>query len=272
MYILVALPYIASALSVYNGAKQATSGNKGAVDAGNRAAGIADPFGERRSFFGDYLMQHFGDLTKFDPTQIQNDPAYQFQMQSGMDAVNRGSAAQGTLGSGNRLIDLQKLGQGLASNFTNQQFGRNQSILANLGNFSGANVNPATAGNLALQGYQNGQNNFNTGMGNVFGGLGSLGKLFTGSSGGGVGGGDGSGGDGIGSDFGMSDIRLKENIKPIGKTFGGLTTYTYNYKGDKEPRMGVMAQEVEWDHPELVATLPNGFKAVNYRGLAELQT
>jgi Chaperone of endosialidase len=60
----------------------------------------------------------------------------------------------------------------------------------------------------------------------------------------------------------FSDERLKQGIQPIGKTFDGQTIYKFHYKGDRTPRMGLIAQEVEKKHPEAVATV-NGFKAIN---------
>lgn len=66
----------------------------------------------------------------------------------------------------------------------------------------------------------------------------------------------------------MSDIRTKNNIKPVGRLKNGLTQYEFNYKpefGDPSIRYrGVMAQEVEQIRPEAVGVLPNGYKYVNY--------
>ena len=67
--------------------------------------------------------------------------------------------------------------------------------------------------------------------------------------------------------FLFSDERLKENIKPIGKTFGGHNVYTYNYKGDDKTHMGVIAQEVVETQPEAVAQHDSGFLMVNYGAL-----
>ncbi len=61
----------------------------------------------------------------------------------------------------------------------------------------------------------------------------------------------------------FSDKRLKENIKPVGKTFDGQTIYSYRYKGDHETRMGLIAQEVEKKHPAAVGAA-HGFKTVDY--------
>ena len=61
----------------------------------------------------------------------------------------------------------------------------------------------------------------------------------------------------------FSDERLKENIKPIGKTNDGQTIYSYNYKGDHRTQIGLLAQEVEKHHPEAVG-LSGGYKTVDY--------
>lgn len=52
---------------------------------------------------------------QFDPSQIASNPAYQFRLQQGTEALNRGAGASGNLGSGNRLAALMELGQGMAS-------------------------------------------------------------------------------------------------------------------------------------------------------------
>lgn len=72
-----------------------------------------------------------------------------------------------------------------------------------------------------------------------------------------------------------SDMRLKENIKHVGKTHEGLNTYTYNYKkGFGLPggtHMGVMAQEVAKKKPEaFVKDMGNGFHGVDYSKIGAL--
>lgn len=62
----------------------------------------------------------------------------------------------------------------------------------------------------------------------------------------------------------LSDRRAKENIKAVGKTFDGQTVYSYNYKGDHQTRMGLIAQEVEKRHPEAVGRA-GGYKTVDYK-------
>ena len=62
------------------------------------------------------------------PSSITSTPGYQFAYNQGLEAVNRTAAAKGMLGSGNRLYDLTKFGQGLASQTYNN-------TVSQLGNF-----------------------------------------------------------------------------------------------------------------------------------------
>jgi hypothetical protein len=70
----------------------------------------------------------------------------------------------------------------------------------------------------------------------------------------------------------FSDIRLKQNIEPVGVLANGLTLYSYEYidevklhpLGGKGVQVGVMAQEVEQVYPYAVKTLNDGYKVVDY--------
>ena len=70
----------------------------------------------------------------------------------------------------------------------------------------------------------------------------------------------------------MSDIRAKENIKPIGVMDNGLTLYSFEYIDEIKSHplagdgihVGVMAQEVEQVFPYAVKTLDDGYKVVDY--------
>lgn len=55
-----------------------------------------------------------------------------------------------------------------------------------------------------------------------------------------------------------SDVRLKEDIRRVGMTDGGLPVYTYRYKGDQRVQMGVMAQDVAEKQPEALGPLIGG--------------
>jgi len=62
-----------------------------------------------------------------------------------------------------------------------------------------------------------------------------------------------------------SDIRLKENIVFIGE-LQGQKIYKFNYIGKPEVNIGVMAQDIESDHPDCIVP-KDGFMYVNYNKL-----
>lgn len=62
----------------------------------------------------------------------------------------------------------------------------------------------------------------------------------------------------------LSDARAKENIVPVGYLHNGLTVYRYNYKGETEQQIGLIAQEVEKAIPHAVKEGADGLKRVRY--------
>ena len=69
----------------------------------------------------------------------------------------------------------------------------------------------------------------------------------------------------LGNLFAASDIRLKEDVEPVGETYDGQKIYKFRYKGDPKTRIGLMAHEVEHRHPEAVAHLgQDDLKMVDY--------
>ena len=68
----------------------------------------------------------------------------------------------------------------------------------------------------------------------------------------------------------LSDQRLKENIKAIGKSENGHNLYAWDWNdkakelGVNDPTIGVLAQEVKKYMPEAVITDENGYYRVNY--------
>jgi len=70
----------------------------------------------------------------------------------------------------------------------------------------------------------------------------------------------------------FSDVRLKQNIQPVGVLENGLTLYSYEYIDEVKlhplagegMQVGVMAQEVEQVYPYAVKTLDDGYKVVDY--------
>ena len=74
--------------------------------------------------------------------------------------------------------------------------------------------------------------------------------------------------------YAASDARLKTDVEKIGSK-DGVNFYTWNWNEDgkrvsdpKQPKVGVMAQELKETHPHLVQLGPDGFLRVNYGGLA----
>ena len=84
------------------------------------------------------------------------------------------------------------------------------------------------------------------------------------------------GADIVGALAGFSDVRLKEDIKPIGSA-DGINFYSWTWN-DKMPikeligssSEGVLAQELERSHPHLISEHDSGYKKVNYIGLSKL--
>jgi hypothetical protein len=71
-----------------------------------------------------------------------------------------------------------------------------------------------------------------------------------------------------------SDIRLKKDIKLLGKE-NGHNVYSWEWTDEgkriadpSQPKVGVMAQELQETHPHLVKLGPDGFLCVDYSGLA----
>ena len=67
-----------------------------------------------------------------------------------------------------------------------------------------------------------------------------------------------------------SDERLKSNIKPLEDSLSKLMNIrgvSYVKKASNQPEIGVIAQEVERQYPELIRNRDDGMKTVNYNGL-----
>jgi len=71
--------------------------------------------------------------------------------------------------------------------------------------------------------------------------------------------------------FMFSDKRLKTDIHPTGEKVAGVPVKSWRWKGTGQPDVGVIAQDLEKKHPEMVDNShPSGFKRVNYGGLMRL--
>jgi hypothetical protein len=116
-----------------------STSNKGGP-ANQGAAAAADPFASQRPQYQQQLSSLMAD-----PSSVSKLPGYQFQLDQGVQAVDRAAGAKGMLGSGNRLAELMHYGQGLASDF----YGKQVSTLSQL---SGANIgSPAAAAGIIGQ-------------------------------------------------------------------------------------------------------------------------
>lgn len=63
---------------------------------------------------------------------------------------------------------------------------------------------------------------------------------------------------------GRSDIRLKKNITPLGKSPSGINIYKFQYLDGDQFYQGAMAQDLIETNPEAVTVMPNGFFGVFY--------
>jgi hypothetical protein len=233
-------------------------------------------------------------------TALRNTPGYKFQQGTLDDTVNAQAAATGMNASGNQLLALNKVNQGLADSTYNNYVSQLQPFIgASNSAASGiAGVNTglgnATAGQydqLAQMGWnkETGIGNANanadlakyTTSGNFINALGSIGGMALGGFGGfgglggaspvagaigptSVGGAPLSGGSILGSLGSIfSDERLKEDIEEVGALHDGQPIYKYRYVGSPVFQIGLMAQDVEKTRPDAVTEV-GGFKAVNY--------
>lgn len=62
----------------------------------------------------------------------------------------------------------------------------------------------------------------------------------------------------------FSDARIKENLRPVGDLYNGLTVYAFNFPGERVTRIGLVAQEVEQLLPQAVSQSEEGLLMVDY--------
>lgn len=244
-------------------ALQNTPGYQFALKSGDDAINAAEA-ASGKNFSGNQLI----DLSKFNQgLASQNYNNYVGQLEPFLQAQNASASGIGNIYTGlGSSLNANSIGLGNATANQYDTLG-NLSWNANTG-IGNANANADLAQNQASK--------------NIWGALGAISPLassIAGSFGGGGGGsagptgfGGGSwslGGSPISSSMGsalfsmFSDERLKEDIEPVGKLFDGQNVYSYRYKGDHVPRIGLMAQEVEQINPDAVTEIA-GFKAVDY--------
>lgn len=227
---------------------------------------------------------NFGSLLQ--PFTVANwqqlSPAYNFQREQGMQGVLGGDAASSGALSGAAQKDLMSFNQNLANTSFNNAFNMYQTQQGNIyQRLAGvAQLGQAAASNTGQQGTalagQAAQSATNIGTAIAGGQVGAAnawssaltGAAYTPWLFGGQGGNSNWGGTPSSPGFTgaplISDMRLKTNVKPIGKTDSGLTVYTYHLKGDPSIQMGVMAQEVLFVNPEAVSMGEDGYYRVDY--------
>lgn len=146
----------ASAVGIASGVSNLMGGDSGSGGGANSATpggSVYDPFASQRPQYQNQLQTLMQN-----PGSFASSPAYQFAFGQGLDAVNRTEAAKGMLGSGNRLYDLTKYGQGLAG----QQYFQQAGLLSNLSGSGSGGFNIAGGGTT-----QQGWNALGQGLGGL---------------------------------------------------------------------------------------------------------
>lgn len=110
-------------------------------DTAERASQYGDPFGQKnREYYQGLMRQSYED-----PTAFLNDPGHQAKLKMGLGAVERQNAAKGYMGSGNMMADLSAYTTDLNNTYLDQERARLQPL-------TGAQFNPASAGEMLLRG------------------------------------------------------------------------------------------------------------------------
>jgi hypothetical protein len=199
---------------------------------------------------------------------LQNMPGYQFALDQGAQNVMRNQAATGQLDSGATNLDLQKQGQGLASqnyfNYAQQLQPYLQAQQNTGGQMAGVNTGLGNQLNANLVNQGNAAYGSQVGIGNAnaqadLAGL-TQSQNILGAAGGFAGGLMGF----------LSDWHAKEEREPVGELFDGQTVWRYRYKGDPRHQIGLIAQEVEEREPAAVLPFPGNMKGVNYRRATDM--
>lgn len=194
-------------------------------------------------------------------TALRNTPGYKFQQGTLDDSVNAAAAANGTLNSGNQLLALNKVNQGLADSTYSNYVSQLQPYLgaSNAAAAGGAGVQTGLGNAVAGQQDQLANLNYSTatGIGNAnanadLAGLTASGNIIKAGTG---------AASMLASMF--SDERLKEDIEEVGSLRDGQPVYKYRYIGSPVFQIGLMAQDVEKTNPDAVTEI-GGYKAVHY--------
>lgn len=108
--------------------------------------------------------QQLANLENLNPTDVQNDPGYQFAQQQGEQGLNRSLGARGMVFSGDALKEAAGFNQGLASQFYGDAYQRQANKVGEQNNIYG------NTGNINANATMSRSNNINQGLANAFGG------------------------------------------------------------------------------------------------------
>jgi len=190
------------------------------------------------------------------------------------DASVRNAAAQASAMNRARQ-GAKQLGMALTADAANFASGKGASNIAMFGQgaqaaSSGAFGTANAALNTGMQagsGVQQGFGQALSGYGNIMGNYTSLGNTAMQASAAQQAAGMSALGSiaGVGTAFALkSDMRLKENIEPVGKLPSGIGVYKFDYIDGAKDQIGVMAQEVLPIIPEAVLVGDDGYYMVDY--------
>lgn len=209
--------------------KDSYSGNLAYNTINNATSGVLPSMGSANNMLKAFLS---GDTSGVDSYKAAM--GYDPMQEAAGRGVTANAAARGILNSGATGKNLLRVGSQINDQFNgryldaiNSLFSQGQgagSLLANAGQYSKSTERSHGEGK--------------SGLGNAL----SLGASI----------------------IGLSDRRVKENIVKLYEEPDGLGVYEYNYKWDKTPRIGVMADEVAKLRPEALGPKLNGYMTVDY--------
>lgn len=261
------------------GGRQSTRYLQQAVDPWQNILDIAN---QGAGVYGDAVGANGQEGFDRATENFRTNPGYEFQLNQGLDALDRRAASRGLLASGNNSIDTLTYSQGLADQSYQSYVGNllpylNQQTTA-AGGLGNAFSNLANNATQLAANKSNVATGTASGLSNIQSGLGSLG--YNTQVGIGQAGAQRAQAryaaeqqanqavwDGI---LGIanvaataSDRRVKKDIRAVGKLDNGLPVYLFRYRDGGPFQIGLMAQDVEEANPEAVIE-HGGVKRVFY--------
>ena len=150
------------------------AGKKGAAILANEVDQVSNrykPFTENASSDFQAYRSEVDNLAnfQFDPSQIVNNPAYNFRLTQGLDALDRQYAVRGGIGGGGRLAGITDYAQGLASteyeNEYRRKYGEQLGILGARQSLAERGYGAVTDRSNTLLGISSGRANLISGAG-----------------------------------------------------------------------------------------------------------